>query len=500
MNGKKGIFIIMLLVLQITGASVRAQYFNFSQTSFSEQRINPAHVARSDYAVASFLYRQQTAAEDFQIKSSFASLSMPFIKPNGGSRWSGIGLTFLDDRSGQNGIFQVQEIGLSYAIRVKIARNQSLYYGIRAMYESRQFSLNGLYTGTQYIPGRGFNTSLGNGETPDDFRQQFFTFSTGISWEVTQRDGTPIAQAGFALFDINKVDQSFFSGESVAPLTAILEGNLHLTGPTRFWLDPVALISFGQRTDVNLGTIWGYQLDEGNVQLMTRYVLGRYAIAGLQYERSNLALGVSYDIPIHDQVGNQGSFELGIKIKRLMKSKDKRIKREISPDQPLLTKSEVIPALNPVKPQKPIPAILPSIEPKKVVFYRSSEAGEARAGDLIYYPYVNENSTLTFRFDVNSTQLTSDAVTYLEDIARLLMDNPSLRIQITGHTDNVGEESYNEKLALSRARRIRDLLVQNGVESGRMDVNGKGEREPVAENDTEAGREKNRRVVFTIIR
>ncbi len=490
------------LLILLTGADVQAvyaQYFQFSQPRFSEQRINPAYVAMSDFASASFLYRQQRAAEDFSINSSFASLVLPFLTREEGYRWTGIGVTFLDDRSGLNGIFQVQEMGLSYAIRVRIDPSQSLYFGVRGLYETRSFSLDGLYTGTQYIPGRGFNTSISSGETPDDFRQQFFTFSTGLTWELTQRNGLPLAQAGIALFDINKVDQAFFYGESVSPVTAVLEGKLHLSGPTRLSLDPVALLTFGQTTEINLGGIWGYRLNDGDLALVTRYVIGRYAIAGLQYIRDNIEIGISYDVALSQQAGNRGSFEVGIKLKHLIKPRPRTEKEETGEMDRTETRA-MISRLSRRMMELSYKDSLPAANIKRVQLIKSSEAGKARAGDLIYYPYVNENSTLRFHFDFNSTELSAQSIAYLEDIVDLLMDNPALRISIVGHTDNLGTPSYNLTLSKNRAARIQRFLTENGIDESRITVDGKGESMPVAPNSTEKGRETNRRVEFTIIR
>ena len=81
-----------------------AQYFQFSQYNFTPQRINPAQVASSDYASLSFDYRNQATEGGFHLTSNILNVSYPLISRTG-RRWSGIGLTFMDDRSGQAGIF-----------------------------------------------------------------------------------------------------------------------------------------------------------------------------------------------------------------------------------------------------------------------------------------------------------------------------------------------------------------------------------------------------------
>ena len=94
-----------------------AQYFQYSQYNFTDQRINPAMVAASDYASVGFIFRNQnTGAPDIRLKSSMVSAAYPFLNRRSGKRWSGLGVSLMDDRSG--GIFSLQEASVSYALNV----------------------------------------------------------------------------------------------------------------------------------------------------------------------------------------------------------------------------------------------------------------------------------------------------------------------------------------------------------------------------------------------
>ena len=68
------------------------------------------------------------------------------------------------------------------------------------------------------------------------------------------------------------------------------------------------------------------------------------------------------------------------------------------------------------------------------------------------------------------------------------------KIKITGHTDSIGSEKYNQKLSLRRAEAVRDYLVSLGANANKMEVSGAGKSNPVADNKTKAGRAKTRRV------
>jgi OOP family OmpA-OmpF porin len=72
------------------------------------------------------------------------------------------------------------------------------------------------------------------------------------------------------------------------------------------------------------------------------------------------------------------------------------------------------------------------------------------------------------------------------------------KVIITGHTDNKGTAAYNKKLSLRRAQSVRDYLVSLGVDPGKLEVRGEGLAKPIADNSTEEGRAKNRRVEIEV--
>ncbi len=98
------------------------------------------------------------------------------------------------------------------------------------------------------------------------------------------------------------------------------------------------------------------------------------------------------------------------------------------------------------------------------------------------------------RFDFNSAEVKPEYHPLLERVADILRENPSLRIEIQGHTDSIGPEDYNMKLSERRAQAVADYLASHGISADRMEVVGVGEADPVASNDTEEGRARNRRV------
>lgn len=97
-------------------------------------------------------------------------------------------------------------------------------------------------------------------------------------------------------------------------------------------------------------------------------------------------------------------------------------------------------------------------------------------------------------FDVNSPALKSDFTSRLDTLVGILQKKPTLQVLIIGHTDNTGRESYNERLSTIRAESVGLYLIENGIDPARIRFEGKGSREPIADNTFEEGRRKNRRV------
>jgi OmpA-OmpF porin, OOP family len=102
-------------------------------------------------------------------------------------------------------------------------------------------------------------------------------------------------------------------------------------------------------------------------------------------------------------------------------------------------------------------------------------------------------------FETGGAALTPESVPTVESLSRLLKAYPSVTVELGGHTDATGDAAANQKLSLDRANAIRDRLVAAGIEATRLATAGYGQDRPIAANDTEDGRAKNRRTELTVV-
>jgi len=110
-----------------------------------------------------------------------------------------------------------------------------------------------------------------------------------------------------------------------------------------------------------------------------------------------------------------------------------------------------------------------------------------------------ERFTLSpMNFDFGSTQLTAGSLGTVDDVAAILLAYPTSTVRIESYTDNVGTAESNLALSQSRSEAVKSLLVSKGVDASRMTTAGLGSENPIASNDTEEGRAKNRRTDIVV--
>lgn len=119
---------------------------------------------------------------------------------------------------------------------------------------------------------------------------------------------------------------------------------------------------------------------------------------------------------------------------------------------------------------------------------------DVSAGDMMNALNTDGFIALNITFDTGKSTIKAESQKIIDQMHELLKSNPGLKISIEGHTDNVGNAASNKTLSESRAKAVMDALVAKGIDKSRISSKGFGQEKPVADNSTDEGKAKNRRV------
>ena len=149
------------------------------------------------------------------------------------------------------------------------------------------------------------------------------------------------------------------------------------------------------------------------------------------------------------------------------------------------------------------PPTIKPIKPDTALIQKESERiadNETIASSLIA-PILKVDSLITLNellFETNSHTLIIEHFSALDSIGKFLMDHPTLEVTVSGHTDNIGNERHNVALSSRRAETVAEYLIDKGALYDRVTFEGFGSSQPIAGNETQEGRSKNRRVEILI--
>lgn len=148
-----------------------------------------------------------------------------------------------------------------------------------------------------------------------------------------------------------------------------------------------------------------------------------------------------------------------------------------------------------------------TVNRKDFLFYSDLFALSKKEADSIYVKdiplqpiAVNAVGLLkNIQFETNAAQLQAVSLIELNKLLQLMNDNPTIKVQINGHTDNTGTHTHNNQLSVDRAKAVADYLVSKGIDAKRLAWKGFGSTKPIADNNTDEGRALNRRTEFVIV-
>jgi len=133
--------------------------------------------------------------------------------------------------------------------------------------------------------------------------------------------------------------------------------------------------------------------------------------------------------------------------------------------------------------------------------YEEKDQDQPLTIDIALQPIVKNAMTVlnNIFFDFNQSEIKPRSLSELDEVVKFLNGNPKIKVEISGHTDNVGDENYNQQLSLKRAQSVVNYFTSKGIDAARLTQIGLGSKKPIKPNDSEENRQINRRIEFRVI-
>lgn len=480
-----------------------AQYPYLSHQDWLQWQSNPAYLGVNKQENLILDYNRSWISNEINSNIGLLQYERALLNSKN-NNIGGVGLSILNNRVNYKELFNrfQASMGASYAMKLK--KQVYLNFGLQGTYFADRVDNTGLITGSQYLPGWGFDPNSSNNEPLLNQNTQYFGISTGFF--VYQESSFALADnyMGVSFKNFNQPVNSFDYEISRLPMQFNAMGGMRLTSGLRTKLLGELWYSSSGNGNLTLGAI--YQINnlinqrnsEENIhlRLISRYSTNNKLFIGGQMLYNGFAIGVTYDVPInHTQERTYDSgFEVMLvlhrkarpfrgKRNRTKKDRKQSSKKTLIMQEPLLKANTSEQVIIPVE----------QTENADTIISVDQNTGNASVGDLIDDKPLERE----VYFDFASNEITNASDELLMQFVANFFINKKTIIVVTGHTDDVGSIAYNKKLSIQRAESVKQKLLSYGVSEDKIQVNGMGEDQPIAPNDSNENRSKNRRVEIT---
>lgn len=464
---------------------------------------NPGQIGTVEDVRLMLNYRNQA----IEVGDNFTSSSLSAFYPlNVGNHRLVIAGNFLNDQASDFVTTNGGLLGVAYAIRV--SEKSTLSLGLQGGYYRRDTESD-FTTDDQFVDGA-FDPNAVSSDAALNRNKSYPTLSGGLFYKFFGQNGLEKAFIGASIFNATEPNVSLVDdNDDNLPLSfratagyQVYEAMKFSVMPTFRWVNQVG------NNFLNLGSRFGYSLGENEegpkkIELGLWYNTNDLGVFSLAYEQPNIIVAASYDLPVGDElnIGQNGIFELAVSLR--LKKKEKPVRKTEASTQTSETQTieeetetqteetgEAEPETQDEQ-EKSLERMEKSEEPKKVE--------RVVPGPSSLTVEEEEMLTRTVRFDFNTDRLDEESIVFLDSVAGILVKKTDLKVELVGHSCNIGPEQANQELSEKRARSVQSYLVQKGINEKRFVVIGKGEEIPVMDNSTEPGRNFNRRVEFKMV-
>ncbi len=495
----KSFKINIAIIASLFSFQLFGQYNWYSQYEYNLVNNNPAIIANDNFYKLVCSFKNNTIVSGYQDKLAYFSAEVPFKLSKTHDHIGGVGLTLTDDNYAVDNLYRRTGITLTHGQSIKITSKSYLSAGLSIEYYQRKTNTDGFTSGSQWVDNQGYDASLGLGESNIYDQINLFNFSGGVYWRLVDARKLPKAHAGIAVYNINQPNESFLDSDNKIPMRFTLSGSYRVFEKNSIKLTPDVLInSQGSEQFYTLGGLVNYSfkntnpfslIKSGSLDFGIRYTYDYSTAFIFRLNQKNTIAGVNIDLGTSksSKYGFKGNtFEVLLVLRKeaFKHNQDHSESSEIDDDDDddyQIGETRGFIKQNPVLQQSQI----------VIVKCDSTEEGNPPEPAKV-------KLSKDFKFGFNNAELDEDASEYLDELITLLNYNKNLKLEIIGHTDNIGSKEANQKLSEKRARVVYDYLVSEGINKKRIQYKGKADTEPIAPNDTAENRAKNRRVEFIL--
>jgi len=455
-----------------------AQNLYFSQFHQTPMLTNPAMVGTEASIKGGFFYKNQAVGGGQAFTTPLLYGFYPLIRKKDNKHWAGVGLQILSDNAGVGGLMRTTGGSLAFAYNFELPQNHKITVGAQGGFYSRNIFVDKLNTGSQWNDTRRtFDASLPNNLSALNTNVNLPMVDMGVMWQMLDSNAIERAYVGISAKQLNQPDDAFTDIGNKIPLALVFTAGIKAFDNQQISVFPsVRHIQQGSIRQTNVGTAVRYYLNPENprnfIALNTWYSLQNALVAGVELYHKDYFFNFSYDFsstrPQNLGTAN-GSAEIGIGYRKYIGKK--RTPTKIPKKDTIITPSDIL-------------DVSICIPEDSVINY----ALTGQEFDLF------KRSVL---FGYGGYLLDEGTKAFLDKIAATLIAKPEISIEISGHTCNSGKE--NMFIAKARAVIVYNYLARKGIDKKRLIARGWYDKKPIASNETEAGRVRNRRVEFRII-
>lgn len=474
-----------------------AQFVPYSQYYNAPLLTNPSQAGVSDYTQFTLHYRRSRI-------SNYEIPSLSFVRPfyrSSGLRSGAMGVNVISQKAGPGGAYKVMGATATFVYNVYLSKTQYISAGLQGGILSKKLDPSGLTTDSQYNLGV-FDPSLSNGENIPFASEVRPVINSGFSWTMEDNEGEQRATLGVAFSNMNQPSFDILSGDAeklgytvTGEMRVYQRGSVSIHATFRYIKAISSMANIGTQLRIELPA------SNSNIALGGWYKTTKAMTAALQYTSERYVLAASADLSLgtDNQVNIQNAIELswGWRLKRKTRTKPSPSSTESTPE---------------ISRPQPVTELLHEVEkaePEKEMPQQTEIQQEVTVEDNTVTVPVEEVITqeeheilqTNIAFALGSSDLAPASVVFIETrLVPLLKNHPGFTLHITGHSCTTGDKAINERISLARAQAIREILIGYGVPENQIVATGMDFQKPIASNDTEEGRQKNRRVEFELVR